>query len=697
MSDMLVQAEIKLKDNLSRPAGTALESVKKSAERAGSAVDNAGRSDGMKRVVRDASDAARGMDAVGRNAKAAGQGLDSAARGARQTREATQAAERQTAAMQRHTQGIAQNMRAAAAGMARMGQGIGTGLGAARGMAAGALAAGYVAKAAADKPVDYEKQLAGMANVAFAERDAAGRIAGMRELDAAITGAIRSGGGKREDAAATLNAMLASGAVDESTAKDKLLPVIMKASTASGASGEELANILIKGISQGQFGADEAQLAIDKALKAGEAGQFELKDMARWLPQIISAGKGMKGMEGFDAHLANLQGIAQVTGSQDQAGNAYFNLLGKLTSTDASNNFKKLGIDLPTELARGRMQGKDTVTTFVDLVQERVVKKDKRYQALQKKIAATSDKDERRELMEQAAEILQGTAVGKIIHDREALLGLVGVMNQRETIDDVRKKLKNAEGSTQTSFDVMSSTGAYARERIANEKDIATSALYDNVKAPVNAAMHKTADLARDNPVAAQTAVGVATAGTAAAAGGAAASALGGGSAVAGAASGIAGLLHSAARQSPIVAGLLSALKIYNTATDENLTTAEKKINNMETYGEFGGALTGAAMGAAAGSVVPLIGNVAGGVLGAILGYFAGGSAGKGAGQLLWGEEAAAERQRKTPDEQAAVVQAAQILQQQPINATIQLNVDLDGDRVAAAVEQRQLRESNRR
>ena len=676
MSDMLVQAEIKLKDNLSRPAGTALESVKKSAEKAGSAVDSVGRSDGMRRVARDASDAARGMDAVGRNARAAGHGLDSAARGARQTREATQAAERQTAAMQRHTQGIAQNMRAAAGALA---------------------AAGYVAKAATDKPVDYEKQLAGMANVAFAERDAAGRIAGMRELDAAITGAIRSGGGKREDAAATLNAMLASGAVDESTAKDKLLPVIMKASTASGASGEELANILIKGISQGQFGADEAQLAIDKALKAGEAGQFELKDMARWLPQIISAGKGMKGMEGFDAHLANLQGIAQVTGSQDQAGNAYFNLLGKLTSTDATNNFKKLGIDLPTELAKGRMQGKDTVSTFVDLVQDRVVGKDKRYQALQKKIAATTDKDEKRELMEQAAEILQGTAVGKVIQDREALLGLVGVMNQRDTIADVLEKLKNAGGSTQTSFDVISQTGAYARERIANEKDVATSALYDNVKNPVNAALNKTADLAQNNPVVAQTAVGVATAGTAAAAGGAAASALGGGGAVAGAASGLSRLLGGAAKNSPIIAGILSALKVYNTATDENLTTAEKKINNMETYGEFGGALSGAAMGAAAGSAVPLIGNVVGGALGAILGYFAGGSAGKGAGQLLWGDEAAAERQEKKPDEQAAVVQAAQILQQQPINATIQLNVDLDGDRVAAAVEQRQLRESNRR
>ena len=690
MSDMQVQAELKLKDNLSKPAGTALEALGKSAAKTGTAVDVIGKNQGMQRTAKDAADAARNMSGMARTAQETSRGMDAAALSAKRFRDGAQDAARLIASMRNNMQGVQRTIRDAAGQMQGLGRGAATAM---RGAAALGTA-GYVAKAALEKPVSYEKQLASMANVAYADRDAAGRKAGMADLDAAIVSAVRQGGGKREDAAATLNAMLASGAIDESTAKDKLLPLIMKGSTASGASGEELANILVKGISQGQFSADEAEIALDKAIKAGEAGQFELKDMARWLPQIISAGKGMKGMAGFDAHLANLQGIAQVTGSNDQAGNAYFNLLGKLTSTDATNNFKKLKIDLPKELAKGRMSGKDTVSTFVDLVQTRVVSKDKRFQSLQKKIAATRDKDEYRALMEQAAEILQGTAVGKIIQDREALLGLVGIMNQRKTIQEVQQALQHARGSTQTSFDVMASTGAYAQEQAANETDIAASGIYNRVKDPMNNALKSTAAFARENPVAAQTAVGGSIAATTTAAGGAVASMLGGGNVVQGATKGLAFGAKTMVRGAPIFALADAGYKIYRTANDTNLTTAEKNINNMETYGQFGGALSGAAMGAAAGSAIPLIGNVAGAILGGIMGYFAGGKAGKATGDLMWGDEAAAQKGQPSPQETA--VQTAQLLQQQPINATIQLNVELDGDKVAAAVEQRQLRESSR-
>lgn len=691
MSDMQVEAELKLKDNLSRPAGTALDSLGKTAAKTGTAVDAIGKGQGMQRTAKDASDAVRHMNGVARTAQEASRGMDAAALSTRRFKDGAQDAARLIASMRNNMQGVQRTIRDAAGQMQVLGRGATTTM---RGAAAIG-AAGYVAKAAMDKPVAYEKQLASMANVAYGDRDAAGRKAGMTDLDTAIVSAIRQGGGKREDAATTLNAMLAANVVDESTAKDKLLPVIMKGATASGASGKELADILLKGIGQGQFTADEAELALDKAIKAGEEGQFELKDMARWLPQIISAGKGMKGMSGFDAHLANLQGVAQVTGNNDQAGNAYFNLLGKLTSTDATTNFKKMGIVLPAELAKGRLQGKDTVSTFVDLVQTRVVGKDKRFKALQKKMAATSDKDERRALMEQAAEILQGTAVGKVIQDREALLGLVGVMNQQDTIKSVHKALQQAQGSTQTSFEVMASTGDYAQEQLANETDIATTGVYNQVKSPVNSALKNTAEFAQAHPVAAQVAVGGATAATTAAAGGAAVSLFGGGSALAGAGAGLAKGATLAAKNTPVLMLGASALKVYSTATDENLTSAEKKIDNMETYGQFGGALSGAAMGAAAGSVVPLLGNIAGGILGGIMGYFAGGKAGKATGEIVWGDEIAAQKgQSGTQD---AVVQAAHLLQQQPIQATIQLNVELDGDKVAAAVEQRQLRESTRR
>lgn len=678
MSDMQVQAELTLKDNMTKPAAKGLEEVAKSADKLQQSGKQRG-ADGrfLKQMATDGSAAARSMDAVGRETQ--------------QLQQQIKGAERSGSALRRTLSGVRDAGRDAAKHMAQMGKGLAAAKHNATAFGGGVMAAGYVAKTAMEKPMDYEAKLASMANVAYADKDATGRIAGMKTLDASIINAVRTGGGSRDSAADALNTLLAAG-TDESTAK-QLLPVIQKAATASGADGKELASILTKGISQKQFTAAEAQAAIDKAIKAGEAGQFELKDMARWLPQIISAGKGMKGMEGYEAHLANLQGIANVTGSNDQAGNAYFNLLGKITSTDATANFKKMKINLPKELSKAAQQGVDPVTAFTQLVESKVVAKDKNFTALQKKIATTSDKDEKRLLMEQAAEILQGTAVGKILQDREALLGLVGVMSQKDTIADVREQLKNAEGATQRSFDVVSSTTNYKAEQASNEKDIALSATLDSIKNPLDATLDSVARFAQENPILATATAGTATAGGMATAGG---TAWGGmkllqgakpaadaGTAIASAGGGLAGTAAKVASKAalPLAMGG-AAYEIYSTENDATTSREQKNIANMQTYGGFGGMLAGAAMGGAAGSVVPILGNGIGAILGGLVGYFAGGQAGKGVGEMAWGGESTPETAPQLPDAN--------------IQQDITLTVELDGQKVAEILERRQTRESLR-
>lgn len=720
MSDLQVQAELKLKDNLSKPAGTALDALSKNAKKTGDAVDAVGRADSAKRVARDATEAARGMDAVARGAREAQSGLRGAERGA--------------TGLARAMRGVGRGLRDAVGHLGKLKNGLNGGM---QGVAAMG-AAGYAIKRSTDKSVQYEKLVASMANVAYADRDAAGRMAGMKDLDASIVKAVRDGGGTREEGAATLNTLLASGAVDESTAKDKLLPVLMKASTASGASGEDLSQIVVKGISQRQFSADEAELAIDKAIKAGEAGQFELKDMARWLPQIISAGKGMKGMSGFEAHLANLQAVAQVTGSNDQAGNAYFNLLGKITSTDAANNFKKAGVTLAPALAKARMEGVDPVTAFVELIEKKVVGKNKNFRTLQKKLAVTSDKNERRQLMEQAAEILQGSAIGKIIQDREALLGLVGVMNGRETIKDVREQLANAHGATDTSYRVMTSTTAYQQERLANEKDIATSGFFNWIKKPLDSLLGWGADTARDNPVLASTAMGAGAVGSAYMAGSgvsslwswlrggkavptppvgtaaeAAAEGVGaaGGSAVAAGGKGAA-LLKGAAKAGSVLAVAGSAIDAVSTELDDSLTRAQKNEAHTETAGGLAGSLAlakagaigGAALGSFLGPIGTAIGGAIGGLGGGIAGYLGGSWVGKKLGGWFFGDddEAAPAPQsengaQNAPDIARTVLQAAQIMQNQPLAATLNIQLEMDGEVIARKVEQVQLRQATRR
>ncbi|GAB7214751.1 hypothetical protein OS42_13620 [Dickeya oryzae] len=208
--------------------------------------------------------------------------------------------------------------------------------------------AGGVATAAAvvsqpiKKAASYEYTLANMANTAYADRDIAGRKAGMGELDQLIRQSVKTGGGTKEGAAETLDALLASGAVEMDSAK-AMLPVLQKYSTATGTDAKDLAQIAIRlkqtfGISDKDIGK-----ALNMAISAGQGGGFELKDMAKWLPQQLafSSNVGMKGLDDFAVLLGLNQASAITAGTKDQAGNNAVNLLQKINSQDAANAAKK--------------------------------------------------------------------------------------------------------------------------------------------------------------------------------------------------------------------------------------------------------------------------------------------------------------------------------------------------------------------
>ena len=224
--DLEVEARLTLKDDLSKKAGTALDAVSKKARNAGKAADalaatkkDAG-AQAYERTAQAADKAATAIDKVARSADrardASGRFVSGSGSGLGRVAQDAARAERSMGrleAMARRT-GTA---------LSKMGGAMGT----ARDVGAGLMAGGYVAARAVQKPIAYEKQLAGMANVAYSDRGVKGRIAGMKELDAVIAASVREGGGSREQAAGALNSMLAAG-TDIETAKN-LLPVVQKA------------------------------------------------------------------------------------------------------------------------------------------------------------------------------------------------------------------------------------------------------------------------------------------------------------------------------------------------------------------------------------------------------------------------------------------------------------------------------------
>lgn len=383
----------------------------------------------------------------------------------------SRAAERQAVYMRQLGRGIDQVTTKARSLAHLLQAGIPKAVGVAGGVAGGF----FAAKTLLDKPMDYSLLLARMANTAFDDRDTKGRLAGKVELNDAIGRAIKGGNGSRDDAAAALDNMIASGVVKVESAKN-LLPGLMRNATASGASAKDLSSIAIRASQTMGIPMAEVLDILDEANAAGKAGGFELRDMAKSLPQAMAGAKqsGLTGREGFRKIIAMMQASVITAGTKDEAANNVFNWLGKINSDDTAKDFKKQGIDLRGRLVSGRAQGMDSADTFVTLVDE-VASKDKQYAALKIKLASAKNQGEKDETLSSMADILQGKAIGAVVQDRQALMSLVSVMNNREYVADIQQKMRTGKGSLDKDHAVITNESSTKATELANNRDIAMS------------------------------------------------------------------------------------------------------------------------------------------------------------------------------------------------------------------------------
>lgn len=294
------------------------------------------------------------------------------------------------------------------------------------------------------KQMSYERQLAMMANTAFSDGGLEGRKAGLEQMKSSIRNAVTYGGGTKEDAAETLDALLKDGISFETASK--WLPELMKYATASGASATDLAKVMIKGKKTFGFRDEDISTVLNMAIAAGKEGSFELNDMARWLSQQMGAASaaGMKGKDDFVKILALNEAAAITAGSSDEAGNNVVNLLAKLTSKDietaaAGINYNGKGIDFSGTLTEAREHGLNPIDALSSLI-DKIVASDKRYQELQKKLASARDKGEQMAVYDSMATLLEGFGVGKLVADRQALMALLAYRNNPE----YRKKVEDA-------------------------------------------------------------------------------------------------------------------------------------------------------------------------------------------------------------------------------------------------------------
>lgn len=378
-----------------------------------------------------------------------------------------------------------------------------------RGMAA--IGAGITAGVATLKsPIDrtwaFDKQLTYLANTMYEGGSIAEKTTGIATINETIRKAVASSGGSREDAVAALAAMVSSGAVNAQDAQT-VLPSLMAASSASGATAEEVATVTVKALQNG-FKLDDIPELLDRAVKSGKDGGFEFRDMARWLPQLLAQGQAV-GMAGdkdkFSQILSGAQIAFTAAGSADEAGNNLANLLTKVISEDTKNKAKNItingreGFDYYKSLDRRMAKGMSSMEAFVDITRE-VAAKDKKSQQLMKELAKAGNTEEAIAILESRKQLFEGAAVSQLVSDRQAFAALIPIMKNPQMMRGLMEGQKNAKGTIAQDNAFILQRGWAQAERA---KALAADAEYRAMSPAaekVGAAAGKAADAAAGNP-----------------------------------------------------------------------------------------------------------------------------------------------------------------------------------------------------
>lgn len=376
------------------------------------------------------------------------------------------------------------------------------------------VAGGYVLAQPVRRTMDYDTELRHVTNVAYAGKSMAEREAGMASINRTVMDAAYAGAATREDTLGAYSTMLSIGAVDGVTAQ-RLLPEIMKAATASNTSPEEVATFVSKAVELGVKESDVSEL-LDRAVQSGKDGGFEFTNMVRWMPQLLSqmkAGGTPLTMDNISSLLSKSQIAFMAAGSPDEAGNNMANLLAKLTSPDTINRAKRItingekGFDFTRAMNKRQAEGMNSMDAIIDIARE-IVDKDPRSRALMAQIQAAEGDEAKMQLLENQKALVDSTAIGQLVADRQALMALTPLITNRSKEAELMAGQKNASGVIQQDFDFLMQGSGMQAKRAGVSASRAEYDAFKGVSDKIGSGMDALGRWAKQNPDQAQVATG---------------------------------------------------------------------------------------------------------------------------------------------------------------------------------------------
>lgn len=314
--------------------------------------------------------------------------------------------------------------------------------------------------------------------------------------------AVRQGHGTVEGTAQAAGILAASGVYEKVSDLQTPLQAIAKSSFASGASETDMAK-LAQQVKQFGISENRIQVAFDRLIGSGQAGGFELENMAPLLPEALAKAKGAGyyGEQGLNQVTTHLQLARKYTGTPGEAQTNVKDLYALINQKhfkdaiakgidvekgDPSKAGKKNKrvFDLTTYLSNQKLEGVDSVTAVTKLM-ARQLSKDKNYQELQKqlKVAMANKDTEKSARINSALSLVTAGKFGDIFHNSQSLDGISAIVTGMANGDykDIYDKSWNKEGATASLADIKGDNEFAQSEALEQEKILAQIKIYETV------------------------------------------------------------------------------------------------------------------------------------------------------------------------------------------------------------------------
>jgi TP901 family phage tail tape measure protein len=233
--------------------------------------------------------------------------------------------------------------------------------------------------------------------------------------------------------------VLIAGGISNVKELEAYAPLMSKFATATRASMDDLGSVAIALNDNLGIGASGFERSMNMLASAGKSGQFELADMAKWLPQLTPqfAALGITGERAVAEIGASLQIARRGAGSNDEAANNFKNFLSKLTAKDTLKSFEGAGINLQESMQNLVGKGFTPVQAMLEVITQYVGSKGPKATQEFQKAMAIKDDAEREVALKRLKEAYK---LGELFADMQVLSFVRPALANRNDLSGIQQK-----------------------------------------------------------------------------------------------------------------------------------------------------------------------------------------------------------------------------------------------------------------